>query len=70
MIRERASRAKNYADAKVPEAERMEFRVRERDEAIIANYRAEEKVHAKAGDGAKGREDVREGEGIGINKYG
>ena len=48
----------------------MALRVRESFEAIIVKYRSEAKVQAKAGSGAKGGEDVREGREIGIKKYG
>ena len=72
MILERALRARNYAEARVEEADRMAFRARERAEAIIANNAAryEAKALAEAGDGEKRGENVREGYGIRIDKIG
>ena len=49
---------------RVAEATRMAFRVTERAEDVISKSRAEVKARSK------GREDIREGGGIGIKKDG
>ena len=59
MIQERALRDRKYAKGRVAETARMEFRERERAEAVISKARDEEKVQAKSGDGEKGREGFR-----------
>ena len=62
------SRGRKDAEARVTEASRMEFRVRDRAGDVISEARAEAKVQEKAGAGDKGKEDVREWGGIGIKK--
>ena len=65
MIRERASRVRNDADAKVPEAERMAFMVREMDKANIANYRAKKSSMPRPGPGPRGGRTLERGKGSG-----
>ena len=70
MIPERLLRGRKDEEDRVKEAERMEFRARERSEAVISKARAKEKALAEAEAGTKGRGDVREGGGIDIEKIG
>ena len=60
MIQERALRDRKYAKGRVAETARMEFRERERAEAVISKARDEEKVQDKSGERYKGREEFRE----------
>ena len=74
MIRERVSRVGKYADTRVLGTERMVFSSIKRSEAIIDKASTEENNQSqdqvRDGDGAKGREDIREGVGINIDKAG
>ena len=45
MIPEIESRERKYADARVEETEKMEFRLRERYEVVMAKAKARDKVN-------------------------
>ena len=62
-----------YADTRVLGTERMVFSSIKRSEAIIDKASTEENNQSqdqvRDGDGAKGREDIREGVGINIDRW-